>query len=121
MATHLNTGKHGERIAANFLVQKGYEIKATNYRFGKAEIDLIAQKDGVLVFVEVKTRRSSKFGLPEEAVHHRKQRALVKAANAFVYEHEIHSEIRFDIISVSINNHNISIHHIEDAFFPLCD
>ena len=68
MAKHYDLGKKGEEIAANYLAEKGYKIIARNWRFGKDEIDIIAEHDNFLVIIEVKTRSSSDYGEPEEAV-----------------------------------------------------
>jgi len=119
MAEHNLTGKQGEAIALNFLRKKGYEILALNWRYKKAEIDLITQKDDLLVIVEVKTRSSEVFENPKEAVTIGKQKNIVKAADAYIQERDINLECRFDVVSVLILGEKIEIEHIEDAFHPL--
>ena len=100
MADHLDFGKKGEEIAADLLQKKGYKILDTNWRSGKNEIDIVA-KDGTgkyVVVVEVKSRHSLYGGEPETAVNREKQRALIRAANAYVRIKNLQDEIRFDII-----------------------
>lgn len=119
MAEHNEIGKLGEEQAQKFLLDKGYNILALNWRFKKAEIDIIAQQKETLVIVEVKTRTSIDFERPQEAVTISKQRHLVRAADAYIQENEIDLECRFDVISVLILNQKVEIEHIEDAFMPL--
>jgi len=118
MAEHNETGKEGELIAMNFLQAKGYKILEVNKRFGRAEVDIIAQIGLETVFVEVKTRSSSVFGFPEESIDKKKIDLLGRAAEAFVNENPHISEIRFDLISVIIGLEKQEITHIEDAFLP---
>jgi len=118
MAEHNDLGKKGEEIAAAFLEKKGYVILEKNWRQWKNEIDLIAMDGKYLVIVEVKTRQSNFFGEPETAVTREKQRALIRAANAYVRYRNIPSEVRFDILSIIISKTSEQIHHIVDAFYP---
>jgi putative endonuclease len=113
-------GKKGEEIAADHLKKKGYKILETNWRFGKNEIDIVA-KDNTgkyLVIAEVKTRHSTYGGEPEMAVTRDKQKALIRAANAYVSVKKISEEVRFDIISIVVTAEGEKIRHIEDAFYP---
>jgi putative endonuclease len=116
MATHNDLGLNGEQKALDFLISNGYEILNQSYRFKRAEVDIIAKIDNVIVFVEVKTR-SSKFMLPEKAVNMKKQNLLMDAANHYIFENGLTCSIRFDIISILIIREEIEIFHIEDAFF----
>lgn len=118
MAEHTDLGKKGEEIAAIYLSGKGYKIIERNWRTGKDEIDIIASKDNFLIIVEVKTRSSNLFGEPEESVDDKKQRFLIRAADEYVNQKEVDNEIRFDIISVIIEDNKHTIRHIEDAFYP---
>ncbi len=118
MAKHYDLGIQGEETAANYLAAQGYQILERNWRFGKDEIDIIAEYDNFLVIVEVKTRSSSFYGNPEEAVDEQKQRLLVNAANEYVLQKEIDLEVRFDIFSIIIESGKQTINHIEDAFYP---
>lgn len=117
MAEHNDLGKLGEEMAVAHLRKHGYDILQTNYVFQKAEIDIIAQKGNVLAIVEVKTRSSLDFGLPQEFVKPKKIQLLVKAVNEYVQQNDLDVEVRFDIISVFSNNGNYEIEHLEDAFF----
>lgn len=119
MAEHNLIGKKGEAIAFEHLKKKGFEILEVNWRYKKAEIDLITQKDDLLIVVEVKTRTSEEFESPKEAVTIGKQKNIVKAADAYIQEKEIDLECRFDVVSVLILPNETSVEHIEDAFHPL--
>ncbi len=105
----------GETIAQAFLQEEGYRIHQRNYRAGRGEIDLIAEKDQILVFVEVKTRRSTTFGMPEEAVGEAKQNTLLEAAEAYVQHIQWQGKQRFDIIAIALSP-KATIYHITDAF-----
>ena len=118
MGEHNELGKKGEEIARKFLLKKGYKIIATNWRYKKEEIDIIAKHENKIIFVEVKTRTSSYFEAPEQAVTKKKQRFLINAANEFIQSNNIDTEGRFDIISVICNSNAEEINHIEDAFYP---
>lgn len=119
MAKHNETGKKGEDIAAQILHHKGYTILKTNWRHRRTEIDIIAQKERTLVFVEVKTRSTSYFGDPAESITERKEALLIDAAGAFMTESAHEGPIRFDIISVIIEpGQPPTVDHYEDAFFP---
>jgi putative endonuclease len=110
----IKIGVKGEMLAANFLQEKGFEIVARNYRFRKAEIDLIVKKENWLLFVEVKTRSSSAYGEPEDFVDLRKMNRIFDAAEEYIYTIDWHGHIRFDIISVKLGLET-EIVHFEDA------
>lgn len=118
MADHNELGKEGEQIAVDLLLQKGYKIIDRNWRFQKAEIDIIAQKESdTLVIVEVKTRSNNFIGSPEEFVTPKKIKLLVKAANEFVISRNYDVEVRFDIIAIVKNAKYQKVEHLEDAFY----
>lgn len=118
MADHNELGKEGEQIAVDLLLQKGYKIIDRNWRFQKAEIDIVAQKESdTLVIVEVKTRSNSFIGSPEEFVTPKKIKLLVKAANEFVISRNYDVEVRFDIIAIVKNAKYQKVEHLEDAFY----
>jgi putative endonuclease len=117
MAEHNELGKIGEGLAAEYLKKTGYKILQTNFIFQKAEIDIIAQKESILAVVEVKTRSSLDFGLPQEFVKPKKIQLLVKAVNHFIEENNLDVETRFDIIAIHKNDQNFEIEHIEEAFY----
>jgi putative endonuclease len=119
MKHHLATGKSGEEIARRYLVEKGYQIVAVNWRYRRAEIDIIASKPGWLIFVEVKTRSGTFYGSPDQFVDRRKQRLIVDAAVVFMNRTGFPNEFRFDIISIVFKNPGeYGLRHFEDAFFP---
>lgn len=127
MAAHNDLGKLGEEMAVAFLQKEGYEILDTNWTFQKAEIDIIAKKENILAIVEVKTRSSIAFGLPQDFVSPKKIQLLVKAVDAYVNKKNLEIEVRFDIIA--INNEpkksqsaqkedkSFVIEHLIDAFY----
>jgi putative endonuclease len=117
MAAHNDTGNWGEEKATAFLIAKGYEIVEKNYRYKHAEIDLIAKKGKMLIFVEVKTRSGTGFGMPEEFVNYTKAKLIMKAAEHYIYDKDWHFDVRFDIVSILIlTSGSLEIRHIEDAF-----
>lgn len=119
MALHNDLGKLGELVAARHLIMQGYSILSRDYRVGHKDIDIVASKDGTVVFVEVKTRQSNNFGEPEEAVTDEKIRNLISAANAYVQRYNVIGPIRFDVISLVGTEEPFEIKHIEGAFDPL--
>jgi len=122
MAQHLELGRKGETLAKTFLEAAGYEILDENWTHGKAEIDLVAYKDRVIIFTEVKTRTGNGFGEPEDFVDNRKQKLLAAAADEYIYLMDHQGEVRFDIVSILFDkNANYTLKHIEDAFWPSAD
>jgi putative endonuclease len=117
VAEHNELGKKGEELAVEFLLKEGYEILDRNWTFQKAEIDIIAQKENILAVIEVKTRSSSDFGLPQDFVKPKKIQLLIKAVNAYINDREIDFEIRFDIIAVQKNGESFAVEHLTDAFY----
>jgi len=110
----INTGTRGENLAAAFLIKKGFEIVARNYRYRRAEIDLIVRRDDWTIFVEVKTRSTLRFGQPEEFVDAQQARRIYDAAEEFIYSTNWQGHIRFDIVSVTLGQ-TPEIAHFEDA------
>ena len=117
MAEHNELGKLGEEMAVEFLRKDGYSILQTNWTFQKAEVDILAQKGNTLAVVEVKTRSSLEFGLPQDFVKPKKIQLLVKAVNAFVNERNLDVEVRFDIIAIHKKGKSFVIEHLIDAFY----
>ena len=118
MTDHIELGKLGEKMAAEHLDKKGFQILHKNYVYGRAEVDIVAMKDNTIVFVEVKTRESSYLSAPEYTVSLKKQRQIIKAADAYLKEHQLEQESRFDIISIIINSQYNKLEHLEHAFYP---
>lgn len=117
MAEHNELGKLGEELAIEFLRKNGYEILETNWTFQKAEIDIIAKKENILAIVEVKTRSSIEFGLPQDFVKPKKIQLLVKAVDAYVIEKDLDINVRFDIIAIHKEGKSFVIDHLIDAFY----
>lgn len=117
MAEHNELGKLGEEMAVEFLEKNGYKILETNWTFQKAEIDIIAQKENTLAIVEVKTRSSIDFGLPQDFVKPKKIQLLVKAVDAYVNENNLDIEVRFDIIAIHKEGKSFAMEHLIDAFY----
>ena len=117
MAKHNDLGKSGEDTAVEFLQNNGHKVLVRNYRFGKAEVDIVSKHGKFIVFTEVKTRSSFAFGNPEEFVDKKKRLLMKRAADEFMHQQKLDAEIRFDIISVSSEKGELKIYHIQDAFF----
>lgn len=115
-----DTGFLGEQRAAELLAEKGYVLLERNWKSGKLEIDIITQKQGILVFCEVKTRATREYGDPSEFVTPKQRKGIIRAANAYILEKEPeHNDVRFDIISIFFFGEGMEIDHIEDAFYPM--
>lgn len=111
-------GQQGESLAAKFLQQKGYEIIVQNYRYRRGEIDLIAQKEQLLIFVEVKLRSSVAYGLPEETISENQQNLIMTTAEHYIEQNDWLHDIRFDIVAIQLSQNKLSeIIHFEDAFY----
>ena len=117
MAQHNELGKKGEQLAIDYLIKKGYKILEKNWRFQKAEIDIIAQKDENLAVVEVKTRSSIDFGNPQDFVNPKKIKLLVVAIDEYVISNDLDVNVRFDIIAIVNENKNFTLEHLEDDFY----
>ena len=120
MARHNDLGKWGEGVAADYLEQQGYSILERGWRSGHKDIDLIAFKQGILAFVEVKTRKNNTYIQPQQAVDRHKIKLLMTAANRYICNNNIDAEIRFDIVAITGTDYsNYKIEHIEQAFLPI--
>jgi len=116
MATHNELGKKGEELAVEFLQNKGYKILERNWRFKKAEVDIIASKNNVLAIIEVKTRSTNYFGNPQDFVNSKKIKLLVEAVNEYIISKDLDVETRFDIVAIIKDQNKLEIEHIKDAF-----
>lgn len=116
--TRKKLGNRGEKIAAKFLRKQGYQIIEKNYRSRLGEIDIVAEEDESIVFVEVKTRCSTDFGLPEEALSYDKRRRLSKLALGYLAHRRIKdTNCRFDVVSILMDNNRANhIKLIKNAF-----
>jgi len=112
-------GKYGEDLAVTHLQKNNYTVIDRNYRFQKAEIDIIAIKDGQLIVCEVKTRSSLKVGKPYEAVNYKKQQNIIRAINNYVESKGLNIDIQFDVLSIVHTINYTYVDHILNAFYPL--
>lgn len=116
MAQHNELGEKGEKIAADYLIKNGYVILEQNYRFLKAEIDIIVKKEDAIIGVEVKTRTSKYFGNPQDFISLKKIKLMVSALDNYVVENDLDVEVRFDIIAIVKEKNTFQIEHLKDAF-----
>ena len=117
MAEHNELGKKGEQLAVDFLLKNNYKIIERNYRFDRAEVDIIAKKDAILAIVEVKTRSTKDFGNPQDFVKPKQIKNLVKAVDEYINENDLDLEVRFDIIAIVKEKNGYDIEHLENAFY----
>lgn len=117
MAEHNDFGNLAEDLATDFLVQKNHKILARNFRYQRAEIDIVTEFEDIIVVVEVKARSYNTLIEPQEAVTKKKIKAIVLCADFFMNENGINKEVRFDIITVLPDESGkLQINHIENAF-----
>lgn len=109
-------GNEGEENAVNFLFANGYEVLERNYRFGRGEVDIIARKDSVMVFIEVKTRKNINYGYPETFISEPQEDRIHLAAEEYVLQKGWQGEVRFDIIAILWDGSEPTLDHFEDAF-----
>jgi putative endonuclease len=116
LAEHNELGKIGEQLAIDYLLKNGYKICERNYRYLKAEVDIIAVKENTLIAVEVKTRTSNYFGNPEDFVTKKKIKLLVSAIDFYVTKRNLDINVRFDIIAITFEKTTHKLEHLENAF-----
>ncbi len=117
MGDHNDLGKEGEELAVAFLLGKGYTICAQNFRYLKAEVDIIARKGNILAIVEVKCRTSTFLENIADTITKKKIKLLVLAADQYVTRRDLDVEVRFDIITLLRNREETTIEHLESAFY----
>ncbi len=119
MTIQRDLGQKGEQIASQFLVDLGYRILEKNWRYRRAEIDLIAMDGEVLVCIEVKTRSYDTYGTPDRGVNRKKEQLLAEAIQSYMIKIDHQWEVRFDIITIIWReNEEPMVKHLNDAFFP---
>lgn len=117
MASHNILGKFGEGLAQRYLTERAFTLIHTNWKHSYYEIDIIATKENVLHFIEVKTRRSHQYGLPEESVDTKKMKKLMVAAEAYLYAHPGWKRVQYDVLAISIEKQNQpEFFFIEDVY-----
>ena len=109
-------GDKGEQQAAHYLRANGYEILETNWRSGKAEIDIIARKEDIMAFIEVKTRKNNDFGYPESFVSESQQERIHYAAEEYLEKLNWRGQVSFDILAITTESRSLNLEHFEDAF-----
>lgn len=117
MASHNELGRIGEALGKTFLENHDYEILHVNWKHSYYEIDIIAAKNDILHFIEIKTRRSLRFGLPEESVDQKKLEKMMNAAEEFLFRFPEWKRIQYDVLSISIGDRNVpEFFFIEDVY-----
>lgn len=112
-------GLVGEELAANYIKNKGYNVLDRNYRTKLGELDIIARKQDIVIFIEVKTRTSGAYGMPSEAVNYKKQQTIRKLSQQYILYKKLDKgrfNYRFDVIEVKLIEKRYKIVHIENAF-----
>ncbi|ASO05290.1 YraN family protein [Arenibacter algicola] len=117
MAKHNEFGKKGEQLAVDYLTENGYKVVHRNYRYLKAEIDIIARKGDILAIVEVKSRSSDYMQPIADTVTEKKIKLLVLATDHYIISKDLDVEARFDIITIHKSGTKFSIEHLENAFY----
>ncbi|PSL43437.1 putative endonuclease [Chitinophaga niastensis] len=116
MLNHLSLGRRGEIIAQDY-VSKHCTLLHINWKSGRKEIDIIAEKKGTLYFIEVKTRSNNRYGWPEEAVNYKKQEHIQEVATDYLEHYNLHPiAIRFDIIAITFMGEKYELMHLRDVF-----
>ncbi|MBK5284466.1 MAG: YraN family protein [Bacteroidia bacterium] len=118
MSEQSELGILGEELAAKFLEKKDYKIHVRNWRFKKGELDIVAEKNNTMVFVEVKTRKSSYLAEPRVTISLKKQKILIATADIYLKLNKISKESQFDVITVIVGKKENTYEHLEDAFYP---
>jgi putative endonuclease len=118
MAAHNELGKAGEDAAVRYLEANDYVIRHRNWRRGHLELDIVAAKDEELIIVEVKTRASTLFSQPAEAVNRQKIRRIVRATDAYVKTYQLTNPVRFDVITIVGIGGDFNVEHLPEAFYP---
>lgn len=116
---NIRIGSIGEELATKYIKDKGYNILDRNYRTKLGELDIIAKKENIIVFIEVKTRTSNVYGIPSEAVNYKKQQTIQKLAQQYILYRKLSNSCfsyRFDVIEVKLIGKKYKIDHIENAF-----
>lgn len=116
MAEHNELGRKGEKAAVDCLEEKGHRIVERNWTFSGYEIDIVSEFEDFIVFVEVKTRSSSNWGDPSDAINVKRMRRMIRAASHYLKRNGIDKPVRFDIVAVIWDKRQLTLEHIEDAF-----
>jgi len=118
MTTQKEIGDSGEQIAAEYLTSLGYKIITRNWHFGHDELDIVACDGDELVIVEVKSRTGEEFEHPSEALSNKKIRHIIEAAEAYILDHNLDLDTRFDLVTIIFQGDKYELEHFKDAFYP---
>jgi len=118
MAESHNLGQKGEVLAVEYLKKEGFKILFRNWKWGKHEIDIIAENKDFIIYIEVKTRTDDFQMHPVTAITKEKQKSIILAAEGYIQRYKIDKESRFDVITIIKKSEDFEINHIEDAFYP---
>jgi putative endonuclease len=118
MAESHDLGQKGEDLAVEYLKNAGFKIIARNWKWGKHEIDIIAENNDFIIFAEVKTRTDDYQMHPVTAITREKQKSIIWAADGYIKKYNIDKESRFDVLTIIKKSENFEIDHIENAFYP---
>lgn len=118
MSESQSLGQKGETFAIEYLQKEGYKIRHRNWKSGKKELDIVAENNDYIVFVEVKTRTDDYMEPPVNAVTREKQRLIIFAAEGYIQRYNLDKESRFDVVTVIARGETLDIDHIENAFYP---
>jgi putative endonuclease len=118
MAESHSLGEQGEELAAAHLKEKGYSILHRNWKSGRKELDIVAENNEYVVFVEVKTRSENFLANPQDTISREKMKFMILAAEVYIRRYNINKESRFDVITVISKGQNLTIEHLENAFYP---
>lgn len=117
MASHLEIGKEGEKLAEVYLVERGYTVLHRNWRYSRYEIDLVTTRNDLLRFIEVKFRSSTQYGQPEDAVNRKKIKDLMQAIDQFIYLNPQYNDFRLDVLSITQHSAtSVDYFLIEDVY-----
>lgn len=116
MALHTELGRKGEQWACGWLVRQGFKVVARNWRSQRLEIDIVALRAGRLHFVEVKLRSSQRYGFPEQNITAHKLRTLRSAAEAYLRQHEDHTDFQIDVLSITLHHDRPQFYWISDVY-----
>jgi putative endonuclease len=118
LASTKEIGEIAEGLAQQHILKLGYKIKDTNWNYGHLELDIVAKDGDQLVIIEVKSRNGIRYEHPSEAVTNAKIKRIVEAAEAYIFEKDLHTETRFDVITVIFFKQSHELEHFKDAFYP---
>lgn len=102
MCPHIEIGKRGEELAVDWLKAKGFSILSRNWRYGRHEIDIIARKENTIHIIEVKSRRSTIYGPPEESISRKKIQHILHGASGWLLQFPGHSRVQYDVLSITL-------------------